>query len=155
MIAEGFDDLERLLEGIAVALSPRERQSLLIKIGQSLRKSNAKRIAANVEPDGSPMTPRKKRKSGGKKGKMFPRLRLAHMLKGRVSSDQLELGFGRGERLAKVHHFGEEATVGYTKDGRAIRHRYAARRLLGIGRDDEQEVYAAVEAHLTRLAERS
>jgi hypothetical protein len=51
------DDLTRLdewLGQILQGLSAPERRSAALKLGQALRRSNLKRIAANVDPDGTP-----------------------------------------------------------------------------------------------------
>jgi hypothetical protein len=55
------DDLTRLdewLGQILQGLSAPERRSAALKLGQALRRSNLKRIAANVDPDGTPFAPR-------------------------------------------------------------------------------------------------
>jgi len=151
MIESNFPAFERFLSRFVEALSPRERKRLLSKIGQSLRRSNSARIAANVEPDGTPMEPRRPRDGASKRGKMFRRLRMARVLKVRPTADQVSVGFiGQAQQVAKVHHFGEVDEVGRTRDGRTIRTRYVARRLLGIGRDDEAMAFDAVAKHLDR-----
>lgn len=141
--------LEALLGRFAFGLTPRERKRLASKIGQSLRRSNAARIAKNVEPDGKAMEPRKPR--AGKTGRtMFPNLRRARVLKIRPTADGVEIGFrGQAQSVAQTHHFGELDAVGRARDGRIIRTRYAERRLLGVGPDDEEAVLAAIETHLS------
>jgi hypothetical protein len=80
------DDLTRLdewLGQILQGLSAPERRSAALKLGQALRRSNLKRIAANVDPDGTPFAPRKPRydRQGRLRaragGKMFQGLRYA------------------------------------------------------------------------------
>jgi phage virion morphogenesis protein len=142
--------VEGWLEGLMVRLSDGERRKLAVKIGQSLRRSNAARIAANKEPDGSAMAPRKPRKGrDGKpirKRRMFRRLRMARNMKIRATPDSVELNFGGGsaQRIAEIHHDGQVGTVGRTRDGRTIRARYEARQLLGFGSDDMDMVLRAV-----------
>lgn len=151
MITGDFTQLEAFLGRFVTALSPREMRGLASKIGQSLRRSNSARIAANVEPDGSAMTPRKPRPRGKKRGKMFRRLRAARTLKVKPSADGVSVGFiDQAQHVAQVHHFGEEDVVGRTRDGRTIRARYAARALLGVGEADTTAVLAAIETHLAR-----
>ena len=148
MIRDNFADLERFLGQFIDRLSPRERKGLLTKIGQSLRRSNSDRIARNEEPDGGPMAARRPR-PGAKRGKMFRKLRMARVLKVRATPDEVSVGFiGQAQKVAQVHHFGEEDAVGRTRDGRTIRARYLARRLLGHGRDDDRMAYDAVAQHL-------
>lgn len=140
--------LERILEGFAEALTPRERKRLAMKIGQSLRRANAKRIGANRQPDGSAMAPRKPRKQR-KKGKMFRNLRLARVLKVRPDPDGVEVNFSaKVDAVARVHHFALEDTVGRTRDGRKIRHRYERRELLGHGADDIENTLDLARAWL-------
>lgn len=151
MIRHNLDRLEPFLARIADALSPRERKSLLTKIGQSLRRSNSGRIAANTQPDGTAMAPRRPRAGTSKRGKMFRRLRQARILKVRATPDQVSIGFvGQAQQVAQVHHFGQEDEVGRTRDGRTIRARYLARELLGFHPDDEARTFEAVEQHLSR-----
>ncbi|HWT42804.1 MAG TPA: phage virion morphogenesis protein [Sphingopyxis sp.] len=145
-----FNQLETFLGRFVTALSPREMRGLASKIGQSIRRSNAARIATNTEPDGGAMQARRPRE-GKRRGKMFRQLRQARLLKVRPSADGVTVGFtGQAQKVAKIHHFGEEGVVGRTRDGRTIRARYAARMLLGIGEMDEDDIMAAVEKHLSR-----
>lgn len=150
MISGDLDQLETFLARFVAALSPREMRGLASKIGRSLRRSNAARITANVEPDGGAMQARRPRE-GKARGKMFRKLRQARVLKIRPTSDGVTVGFtGQAQNVARVHHFGEEDVVGRTRDGRKIRARYAARRLLGVGELDEEQILAAAEKHLAR-----
>lgn len=142
--------VEDWLDGMMLRLSDGERRKLSLKIGQSLRRSNAKRIAANVEPDGSAMAPRRSRKGrDGKelrRGRMFRRIRQARNLRIKATPDSVELNFGGGaiEKIAATHHDGQVGTVGRTRDGRTIRTRYEARRLIGFGSDDMDSVLTDV-----------
>ena len=142
--------VEDWLDGLMLGLSDGERRKLAVKIGQSLRRSNAARIAANKEPDGSAMAPRKPRKGrDGKpirKRRMFRRLRMARNMKIRATPDSVELNFGGGsaQRIAEIHHDGQVGTVGRTREGRTIRARYEARELLGFGGEDMDMVLEAV-----------
>jgi phage virion morphogenesis protein len=135
--------VEDWLEGLMLRLSDGQRRKLSMKIGRSLRRSNAKRIAANVEPDGGAMAPRKPRlRPDGSKvrrsARMFRRLRQARNLRIKAAPDSVELNFGGGsiEKIAAIHHDGQVGLVGRTREGRTIRARYEARRLLGFGAND-------------------
>jgi phage virion morphogenesis protein len=93
-------DLARLDEWfgrILKGLSPAERRRAALKLGQALRRSNLKRIAANIDPDGTPFAPRKARydrkgrlrtKAGGK---MFQGLRYAKHWRIDADEDGVEL----------------------------------------------------------------
>lgn len=143
-MADDLAELEPFLSAYLNRLGPAQRRRVARKVGEALRRENAKRIAANVQPDGSAMESRKPRKrmkdaKGRIKrtGKMFPRIRLARAMKLRATPDDVSLGFnGMIGHTAAAHHFGREDFVGRTKDGRAIRTKYPARRLLGFGADD-------------------
>lgn len=153
MIEHNLDRLEPFLSRIAAALSPRERKGLLTKIGQSLRRSNSARIAANQQPDGTAMAPRRPRPGSSKRGKMFRQLRQARILKIRATPDQVSVGFvGQVQQVAQVHHFGQEDEVGRTRDGRTIRARYVARRLIGFHPEDEARTFESIEKHLSNRA---
>ncbi len=158
------DDLARIepwIGALIAKLGPGQRRRLSVKLGQHLRRENAKRIAANVEPDGGAMEPRKPRpqrraevKSGRvkKKGKMFPKIRKAQALKVRARPDGVEIGFANSaiEKTAAEHHFGLRGFVGKGPDGKTIRTQYPARRLLGFGPEDPEAITDLILAHLTR-----
>ncbi|QQN73175.1 phage virion morphogenesis protein [Croceicoccus sp. YJ47] len=134
----GLDDLGRFFDDMLADISPARRRLVARKIGQQLRRSNLARMAANEEPDGGAMEPRKDR--GDKRlrrRKMFRRLRYARHLTIKPSDEGVELRFRAGSnRIASDHHFGRESYVGKTKAGDTIRARYPRRRLLGFARDD-------------------
>lgn len=147
----GFDAFfGRILAGLA----PAERRRATLKLGQALRRSNLARIAANIEPDGGAMEPRKprrdrrgrlRRKAGGR---MFARLRFARNFRIEARPDSVEIGPSSAiDRLAAVHHFGEEDVVGRLRDGRVIRTRYPARRLLGFAAED-RDLAARIAAEM-------
>lgn len=150
--------VEDWLDGFMLRLEPGARRKMAMKIGRSLRRSNAARIAANKEPDGKKMVPRKLRKKRDgtiirNKAKMFRRIKMAQNLQIRATPDSVELDFGGGaiEKIAAIHHDGQVGSVGRTKDGRLIRARYEARRLLGFGNEDMDLVLEEV----TKLLDRS
>jgi phage virion morphogenesis protein len=142
--------VEDWLDGLMLRLEPGARRKLSLKVGQSLRRSNAQRIAANKEPDGKAMAPRRPRIGpDGKpirRKRMFRRLRMARNMRIKATPDSVELDFGGGnaQRIAEVHHDGRTDRVGRTRDGSTIRARYEARRLLGFGGDDMERVLESV-----------
>ena len=152
------DDLSRLeawLQPVMDSMSPGDRRKLALAIGRMLRRSNAARIAANVEPDGSAMEPRKARvgrdgRTIKRRGRMFRKLRLLRSLRVRPTPEEVAVTFAspQVERTAAAHHFGLVDFVGKGRDGRTIRTRYPARRLLGFGADDLDEIPAIVLRHL-------
>ena len=149
---DDFAHLDQWLESYAARLKPAERKRLMTAILRELRRAQAQRMAANVQPDGSKMEPRKPRRERVKRGRaMFPRLRLARNLKIRADADEGEIGFAPNvSRVAAEHHYGADVRVGRTKDGREIRTRYPARELLGFGPDDLKRTMDAAIDHLAK-----
>lgn len=160
MAGDSLELIEPWIAGLISRLKPGARRRLAVKIGQYVRRENAARIAANVEPDGTAMQPRKPReprrataKSGRikKKGKMFRKIAKAKALKVRPQSDGVEVSFANPliEKTATEHHFGELGFVGKTKSGTVVRTRYPTRRLLGFGPKDPDAIMDLVLAHVT------
>lgn len=143
-MAEDLGELERWLGRIVSGLQPTKRRGAALRLGQALRRANLARIAANVEPDGGAMEPRKasvnergrvRRKAGTR---MFRRLRAIRSWKLDADADGVEIRPATAaiDRVAAAHHFGELDRVGRLRDGRVIRHTYAQRRLLGFAEED-------------------
>lgn len=141
-----LDAFEPWLHDLMSRVSPGRRLSLSRRVGQILRRINALRVAANIEPDGSAMEARKpKKERKGKRsrgrsraasGKMFRRIELARNMRVRAAADHVELGFKPNvAKTAEVHHFGLEDAVD-KRVPNSIRTRYPARRLLGFGPGD-------------------
>lgn len=157
-MAEDIAELERFLKTYLNRLGPAKRRRVSRKIGEALRRANTKRIAANVEPDGAAMTPRKPRKrlTDGKgrikrERKMFPKIKLARSIKIKAGTDQVSVGFeGPVGHTATAHQLGLTDFVGRAPDGRVVRTKYPKRRLLGFGPDD---VDALMDAALALLEE--
>ncbi|GGZ02734.1 phage virion morphogenesis protein [Novosphingobium colocasiae] len=144
-MAEDLQQFEEWFGRILQGMEPAARKRAAMKLGQRLRANNLKRIAANVEPDGSPMAPRKPRldrrgrlraRAGGK---MFKGLRRARNWKIDADQDGVEIrpATGAVDRVGSVSQFGEISTVGYLRNGTPIRARYAMRRILGFGPEDD------------------
>jgi phage virion morphogenesis protein len=141
MADNGLDHLAPWLEGYLHRLEPGERRKLTRKLAKALRDANAKRIRDNVQPDGTPMEPRKSQRDRRgrlrkRKARMFPKAALARNLRGTARTDEVVVSFRPlVQRTAEVHHFGEEAPVD-PRIRNSIRVRYAARRLLGLNEAD-------------------
>lgn len=141
----GLEALEPWIEGYLAKLKPAERSKVARKIGIMLRRANARRIAANVQPDGSAMEPRRPQKDRrgrlrARKGRMFAKTGKLRNMRVRPSPDGVEVDFARlVAGTAAVHHFGLIDKV----DGRipnSIRVRYPARRLLGFSPADREAI---------------
>lgn len=147
-MAEDLAELEQFLGDKLAKLAPAQRRKISRKIGQNLRRANSKRIAANVQPDGSPMEarkPRPRRGRGRMRSQMFNKLRAAKSLKIRATAEEVEIAFdGSAGRIARVHHYGLSGFVGRTASGRIVRAKYPERALLGFAAGDVAEIREAV-----------
>ena len=153
--AEGLDALAPWLGGVLQKLKPGERLGLTRKLGKELRDANAARIRANVQPDGTPMEPRKsKRDKRGRlrkrRGRMFPKTALARNLRAFARPDEIEVTFRPlVARTAAVHHYGLTAPVD-PRIPNSIEVRYPARRLLGFAPADLEMIDKEVGDWLAR-----
>ena len=138
---DSLEAIEPFLGELIQQAAPGQRRKLMDKLMRFARRANAGRISANQEPDGAAMAPRKRRPKGKRK-KMFKNIGKQRSLKIRVSPDQGELSFANPliADTAGVHHFGRVGYVGKTRDGKVIRTKYDARRLLGFGRERDEFV---------------
>ncbi|WP_323899004.1 phage virion morphogenesis protein [Aeromonas hydrophila] len=119
-------------------------------MARTLRASQAQRIRANRQPDGSPMAPRKpqpklKQGRGRLRRKMFFKISNPTWLKARASEQQAVVEFvGTANRLATIHQYGLKDRI----KGREIR--YSARELLGITHQEVEKLEELLLAHLTK-----
>ena len=141
---DGLEALEPFLGELIAAAAPGQRRKLIDKLMRAVRRANAARIGANVDPDGGAMTPRKPREQHrrGRKTKMFKSIGKTRSLKLKVTPDEGELRFANPliETTAAVHHYGQEGYVGKTRRGNVVRTKYEARRLLGFGKERDELV---------------
>ena len=147
------DDLSRLThwaDGLLASMEPAARRQLAGEMARALRASQASRIRANIQPDGSPMAPRKpqptlKKGRGRLRRKMFFKITGKTWLKARASPDQAVVEFvGTANRLATIHQYGLKDRI----KGREIR--YPARELLGITTQEVEQLEELLLAHLTK-----
>lgn len=147
---DNFDRLAPWVAAIARRFGDGNMRKIARKIGLMLRRVNAGRIAANVQPDGSAMEPRKRRPLRDrkndrvrKKGRMFPKIRLARNMRVKATADQVEVNFNdKVARAANVHHFGLRDRVARFRGAPQVR--YPVRELLGFGADDDDAILEAV-----------
>ncbi|HCT5132681.1 TPA: phage virion morphogenesis protein [Aeromonas hydrophila] len=147
------DDLSRLThwaDGLLASMEPAARRQLAGEMAHTLRASQAQRIRANRQPDGSPMAPRKpqpklKQGRGRLRRKMFFKISNTTWLKARASEQQAMVEFvGTANRLATIHQYGLKDRI----KGREIR--YPARELLGITHQEIEKLEELLLAHLTK-----
>lgn len=146
----GLEALEAHLSGLLSAIEPKSRSALARDIAKRLRASQAARIAAQQNPDGTPFAPRKPRLRKGKgvlRKTMFSKLRTAKYFKAQSSADSASLTFtNANQRLASVHQFGLRDRV----ERRGPSAKYPARQLLGLTKDEVVLIGAMVLDHLSK-----
>lgn len=137
-------ELESWLSAMLSKLSDAEQRGLARRIGVKLRRSQAIRIADQLNPDGSKFDPRKPQRttkareaSGRIRREMFSKLRTVRHLKLITSPDGVSIGFiGRTAQIARVHQDGLKDEV--SPGGPVVR--YPARQLLGMTDDDIEAI---------------
>lgn len=109
--------LDDWLLALLSRIEPKQRRVINRKVAYELRRSQAQRIAAQQNPDGSAYAPRSRsknlrsRKGSIKRKAMFARLRTQRYLKVGADADGLDVGFrGRAAVIALVHQYGGSDT---------------------------------------------
>lgn len=153
-MSDDLKSLEQWAGALLAKLQPAQRNAVNRKIAQDLRRSQAQRIAAQRDPDGTGYTPRKNRKDlRGKTGRikrqraaMFAKLRLQKSLKIQPDANQIAVGFfGRVARIARVHQEGLPDQV--SKKG--PQYQYPSRKLLGFSEADRELIRDLLLRHIT------
>lgn len=149
-----MDELEGWLSAMLSNLSDSEQRALARKIGVKLRRSQASRIASQLNPDGSTFDPRKPQRktkareaSGRIRREMFAKLRTARHLKMSTSAEEVSIGFlGRTAQIARVHQDGLQDEV--SPGGPVVR--YPARQLLGFTKEDVEAIKDVILESISR-----
>ena len=146
-----IDPIEARFGALVSALAPAARAVLAKEIAKQLRQSQMKRIAGQMNPDGSAFEPRKSQLRNNKKdlrAGMFGKLRTAKYLKANGSADGAIISFTSDvERIARVHQLGLRDRVSRKTSLEVI---YPERRLLGISAEDETALSLLISDHLAR-----
>ena len=144
-----IDPVEARFGALVSALAPAARKILASNIAKQLLKSQAARIAAQKNPDGSNFEPRKPQLRNKKKNLrawMFAKLRTAKYLKAKATADAAIVEFTKDvQRIARVHQLGLRDRVSRRNNLEAD---YPERRLLGISADEELAITTLVTEHL-------
>lgn len=147
--------LDAYCSGLLARLAPAERRGLARRIAGDLRASQAKRIAAQTNPDGTSYEPRKSRLRDRKgairakaKRQMFSRLRTARWMKIEATPESAVVTFAaQVQRIAQVHQHGLRDRVN-RRGGPEVQ--YPERQLLGLTPPEIEAVSDAVLAQLAR-----
>jgi phage virion morphogenesis protein len=155
--ANDFAPLEQLLGDLASAASPAEVKKLGRAVATVIRDANAKRLRANVTPDGAPMVPRKlsergtirskkirdkttRLKRSAKIERMFQRAVAPQYLRKWSSTGEAQVGFvGAMARIMRVHHYGRRDHVVHD-DASSPELTYPARPVIGLTDTDRARV---------------
>lgn len=147
------DALEHWVEPLLQRLSNAERRKLTRSLAVGLRRRQADRIKAQLNPDDTPFEKRKPRKAD-KRGRikksaaMFTTLRQLRHLKIASDSDSAAVGFnGRSAAIARIHQQGQLARVG---PGGPL-YQYPIRKLLGFSNDDRDWLLQQLQRHLSNV----
>lgn len=136
-----LDHLASILEPMLTKLQPNARKQLTGKIATALRRSQAKRIAQQQNPDGTAYAPRRKfrdDKNRIRKSDMFKKIRTYRYLRKENSEDYASVGYvGRLARIARVHQYG----LRDRPSSKQLSVRYEKRELLGFSDADIQMIY--------------
>ncbi|HEX8446282.1 MAG TPA: phage virion morphogenesis protein [Sphingomonas sp.] len=153
-MSDGLDQLEDLAGALLRGVAPAERRTLLRTVAREIAKSQRTRIAAQIQPDGTPFAPRKakdqpkgrlRRKGRIKRAAMFRRLRLAKHLQAGATDREAWIGFsGEAARVARIHQEGREDAPA---KGQA-KVRYAKREILGLTDTERKIMLDAVLASM-------
>lgn len=151
MATDSLQQLKDWAAPLLARLGPAEQRKLTRTIAQDLRRSQAKRIRAQQNPDGSAFTPRKPQpkryQKPGQIREMFNKIRLAKYLKVLRDGQGAAVGIiGRSARIARVHQFGLRDQV--ESGGPSVQ--YPERVLLGFTDGDIERVRDLLLEHLAQ-----
>lgn len=151
-MADDLHEIADWLNALLTQASPAQVRVINRRVGYELRRSQAQRIAAQRNPDGTAYVPRAKSKNlRAKKGSvrkraMFARLRTLRFFKVSATADDLAVAFrGRTGAIATRHQYGDQHTS--EKTGRAIV--TPKRELLGL---TDAEMEMLIDAYLRHLS---
>lgn len=152
-----LEPIESRLNTLLKKLGPTEIRKLSRQVALETRTANRARIEANIQPDGSAMTARKKArkikqkritiKAKNNANKMFPKLAQANTLKFKATADEASIFFSRNRRggkrasantIANRHQFGLAAK------------NLPVRVLLGISVDDFKHIERRIVEYLAK-----
>ena len=151
-------ELEAVAGALLQGLSAGGRRAAAKTVAVELRRSQAKRIAAQQNPDGSAYAPRKVREAKGrvrrriKSGAMFKKLRTTAYMTADATAEGAAVGFkGPGpNRIACVHQLGLRDRVAPNPNAPTVK--YPTRILLGFTEADRRRIAELVLEHLALRA---
>lgn len=141
---------EDRLAGLLANMDAKARRALAREIARQLRQSQQRRIAAQLNPDGSAFEQRKpqiRARKGKLRRTMFAKLRTTKYLKTEARPDAAVVGFiSQVGRIAAVHQYGLRDRA--QKGGPEVQ--YAIRQLLGFTEADLSTMQDLLLTHLSK-----
>lgn len=141
---------EDQLASLLANMDGKARRQLARDIAKQLRQSQQRRIAAQLNPDGTAFEKRKpqlRQQKGKLRRQMFSKLRTAKYLKTEAKPDAAVVGFiSQVGRIAAVHQYGLRDRA--QKGGPEVQ--YPIRQLLGLTDADIEAISDATIRHLAR-----
>lgn len=143
--------LNERVDALLNNLTAGERRRLARDIARTMRGSQARRIRANRNPDGSAHAPRKpqeQRTGRRRRGslRMFRKLHRTQFMRPDSNPNAAGVGFkGLIGRIAREHHYGLRARVNKTTQVQM-----EERQLLGFSKEDLQTVEDMMIQHLAK-----
>lgn len=141
---------EDQLAGLLAQIDGKARRQLAREIAKQLRQSQQRRIAAQLNPDGSAFAPRKpqiRERKGKLRRTMFAKLRTTKYLKTEATANAAVTGFvSEVERIARVHQYGLRDRA--QRGGPEVQ--YPERQLLGLSDVDVEVISDMLLNHLAR-----
>ena len=155
-MSDGLAPLDAELARLAAGASPAQLAKVSRSIAADMRTANARRIRANVTPDGAAMEPRKTLRPTrlGDAARAGRRIKPARMyakapgaLVRRSNAQLAQLGFsGAGDRIMAVHQLGLIDSV--SRESGAPKVAYPERPVLGFSDADRARIFDKVAAGL-------
>lgn len=154
--------MEQWIGGILAGLDGPERALVIRRLARDLRNANAKRIRANVDPDGNAFEPRKPREGRIRKrrdarqdkiktGRMYRVANTARLLGRKTTPNGIDIGFvGTAARILAVHQHGLDDRVAPFADAPTVK--YPQRRLLGFAAEDEAAILQTLTDWIDRIS---
>lgn len=150
-MATEFWVFDRYLDGLMHTLSAGQRRVFFSRLGKELAQINKARIKANTTPDGQAYAPRKTqlRNKKGRTRAMFKK--LPNSLNTQATDSGVELSFsGYADRIAQVHHYGQEDTP-FPKRPH-LRVRYTERQLIGLSQSDLELITQRLIQQISKIS---
>lgn len=154
-MTQSLDQISDWADAFLKNLSSAEVRKLAKQIAQDLRRSNQRRIDAQVSPTGTPYVPRKnklRKKKGRIRRKMFSGLRQARHLAIKATGEGATVGYlaAKVAKIAETHHLGKSESIRLGKKTFTVQ--YPERQLIGFNDQDIDSIRSRLLALIEKAA---